>query len=331
MEKKESFFSQEKIPVQGVESNSIYEIYRLKETGQVICEIKIDAGFNGETVEIAQITDIHFNYCNAADQGDPEVLYTKKCRKWNAGGACAIAAERAMACAACFDQTVVTGDTLDYLSCGAMELMQKYIFDADPQVLCCLGGHELTKQMETGRPDQLPLEERLAILQKFWRHDIHYAAKLIKNKVLAVAIDNSQSHYLDCQIGRLKKDIETAKEKGYIILLFQHEPISTQNPEDQTCRAIWAQYKTEYNFYDGAIVGGDFANAADRKVYQLITENADVVKGIFCGHLHSVFYNEIQASYTDAQGSHKAVIPQYTLTSNAYEDYAGLLMRIIIQ
>ena len=42
MEKKESFFSQEKIPVQGVESNSIYEIYRLKETGQVICEIKID-------------------------------------------------------------------------------------------------------------------------------------------------------------------------------------------------------------------------------------------------------------------------------------------------
>lgn len=228
-------------------------------------------------------------------------------------------------------RALIKGDTLDYLSCGAMELMQKYIFDADPQVLCCLGGHELTKQMETGRPDQLPLEERLAILQKFWRHDIHYAAKLIKNKVLAVAIDNSQSHYLDCQIGRLKKDIETAKEKGYIILLFQHEPISTQNPEDQTCRAIWAQYKTEYNFYDGAIVGGDFANAADRKVYQLITENADVVKGIFCGHLHSVFYNEIQASYTDAQGSHKAVIPQYTLTSNAYEDYAGLLMRIIIQ
>ena len=61
MEKKESFFAQERIPVQGVESNPVYQIYRLKETGQVICEIRLDAGLGGEPAEIAQITDIHFN------------------------------------------------------------------------------------------------------------------------------------------------------------------------------------------------------------------------------------------------------------------------------
>lgn len=331
MEKKTDFFAQEKIPVKGVEENSVYKIYRLKETGQVICETEIDAGLHGGRIEIAQITDIHFNYCNAADNADEEVLYTKTCRKWNAGGACAIAAQRAMQCASHFDQTIVTGDTLDYLSFGAMELMQKYIFDADPGVLCCLGGHELTKQMETGRKDRLPLEDRLAVLQKFWIHDVHYEAKLLQNKVLAVAIDNSQSHYLPGQAERLKKDIEIARQKGYILLLFQHEPIATNNPQDIACRAIWAQYKTEYNFYKGEICCGNSANAADGEIYRLITENADVVKGIFCGHLHSVFYNEIQASYTDAQGRHSAVIPQYTLTSNAYEDYQGLLMRIIVK
>ena len=55
----------------------------------------------------------------------------------------------------------------------------------------------------------------------------------------------------------------------------------------------------------------------NHKTYDLICSSADVIKGIFCGHLHSAYYNEILASYTDDNGKHDAVIPQISYAANA--------------
>ena len=63
----------------------------------------------------------------------------------------------------------------------------------------------------------------------------------------------------------------------------------------------------------------------------LITENADVIKGFFCGHRHSAFYTEIKATYTDEKGIHNATIPQWVEPGNPYLNHVGMVTRIIIR
>lgn len=57
-------------------------------------------------------------------------------------------------------------------------------------------------------------------------------------------------------------------------------------------------------------------------LYGLITESADVIKGVFCGHQHNIFYTEITAK--------NGFIPQYTLTANPYFKN-GTLAKIIVK
>lgn len=305
-------------------------IYRLGEDGVFVREAVFDSGKNdGDPAVLIQLTDLHFNLCTAADESDEEVMYTKQCRKWNADGVSARSAERAMRYAAPFDQTIVTGDSLDYLSKGAEELMRKYVFDADPNVLAALGGHDVTKQMQTGIRDKTPAAERYAELSRFWIHDISYVSRVIKNKVMAVVLDNGAHSYSEGQAGRLDADIRTAREKGYIMLIFQHEPVSTGDPADTDVPAIRRNDPWSYDLYNCL---GHGASGATEAVYRLITENADVVRGLFCGHLHSDFYSEVKASYAAADGSVvKTVVPQYILTGNVYDGQAGHAMKITVR
>ena len=124
-------------------------IHRFRDSGVFFRNFTLDSKKGGEPVEILQITDIHFNYCNENDLKDEELADTFEHRKWNANAA-SVESE------------------------GAMELTKKYIWDVDPDILIALGGHELTREMQTGNPDKTPLSERLAYLQANWRHDIHY-------------------------------------------------------------------------------------------------------------------------------------------------------------
>jgi hypothetical protein len=102
-------------------------IYRLKGSGVHFHEHIIDSGKGGEAVEITQITDVHFNICDDMDRADPELAYTEQCRKWLAGGVSKKGIEKAMEFASFTDQTVITGDTLDYLSHGSLEMMKEYL------------------------------------------------------------------------------------------------------------------------------------------------------------------------------------------------------------
>ena len=86
------------------------------------------------------------------------------------------------------------------------------------------------------------------------------------------------------------------------------------------------------NFCDGLnpegghwLAGGVKSSDTTRSVYNLIVNNADVIKGVFAGHCHSDMYNEIVAKNSDGTA---AVIPQYITTSNAYD--GGHAMRIFV-
>lgn len=287
-------------------------------------------------VRILNFADVHLNYTNEEDFENEEVMYSKERRTWNADAASVPALIKAMKYGEQFDRVVITGDVMDYLTCGCMELMDKYIWEKDPNVIVTLGGHELTRQMQTGRPNMTTLEERQAIVEKHWRHDMYYLSEVLGDKVMLIQLDNSCHRYWDFQIEKLSRDIELAREKGYIVLVFQHEGISTGKLED--AKNVFAIRESDgagnnINFYNNHVVGhiGE-SDKATREVYKLLTENADVIKGFFCGHYHSAYYTEVKGSYLDANGERKeAIIPQYAVEGLIYDDYVGHVMEITVE
>lgn len=332
---REDYFAQDIRTICGSPENLTSWIYRLNDSGVYVREAVFDTGKNdGEEVTIVQITDMHFNYVNERDmeEANPSIMSTIEHRTWLRGGASYLSAIRAMEYASYADQTIITGDTLDYLSWGAMELTQKYVWDIDPNALISLGGHDITRKMQGTVIDPASLESRQAILQDFWRHDIFYTSKVLKDRVMVIQLDNGCGKYWASQANMLLDDIKTAREKGYVILLFEHEPICTRNPADKENIAVRKNDKETFNFYETGI--GAYGSALDDsfRVYQLITSNADVIRGIFCGHRHSDFYSEVMATYINEDGRiENSTIPQYVLTGNPYDGHAGHVLKITVK
>ena len=331
---KEDFFKQDRSPISAVSDNcEPYLIYRQNDTNQIIYEFVVNAGID-ETVEIGMVSDIHFNYANEKDLDDEEICDTLQNRIWLKDGESVPSAVSALKGASLLDQTVVCGDTLDFLSNGAMDLMRKHVFEPYPNAICVLGGHELTKQMQTGKPDRLPLKKRIKILEDFWCHDAHYYSRLLKDKVLCVGVDNSTGHYHKSVAKKLKKDLRFARKNGYVVLIFQHEPINTYNPNYKVVDAILVGDPSgaRRNAFDSKDCIGSplHDDRHDKKVLSLILNNADVVKGVFAGHWHNLYYLEINAVTKNGTPS---TIPQVVVPSNAYsyDGSCGQITRIIVK
>ncbi len=305
-------------------------IWRLTESGVHFRLHEIDTGLGGDPMEIVQITDIHFNYCNEKDRENTELQGTLQNRKWLADAASVPGCQKAMEYASFFDQTVITGDTLDYLSDGAIELMQKYIWDVDPDVLCAVGGHEFVRQMQTGIKDQTSFASRWEMVQKAWKHDITYTSRVVGDKALVIVLDNNYATFRESQIEPLRRDLALAREKGYAVLLFMHETISTGKEEDRRVKAIHI-YDGEYrNFYDNHACAD--SEGATGTVYRMITENADLVRGVYVGHHHSAYYSEIVGSYVDESGVRREKsIPQFVLEGNPYDKQCGHVLKITVK
>lgn len=302
------------------------------DNGLHIRDIVIDAGI-GQEVVIGHLSDIHYNYCNRRDfdEADPVLMSTLEHRHWLAGGASVPKARRCLEAVKDADQIVLNGDTLDYLSHGAMELMQREIWDRYPGIIATVGGHEIAKKMQGTVPEILPRGERLAVVEQFWKHDIYYVSKLIKGKVLVVGLFNDLSRFNENQYQKLASDIALAREKGWIVLLFAHEPIATHDPAHENITAEDAILVGDAsafpdNYCDGYMAGGISSDEATMAVYRLIVNSADVIKGFFAGHVHSHLYLEIAAKLPDGTDT---VIPQYIHTASAYQD--GHVMRITVR
>ena len=69
-------------------------IHRFRDSGVFFRNFTLDSKKGGEPVEILQITDIHFNYCNENDLKDEELADTFAHRKWNANAASVASVQR---------------------------------------------------------------------------------------------------------------------------------------------------------------------------------------------------------------------------------------------
>ena len=307
------------------------EKYQLGAGGVSVREVVIETGDeNAEPLEIFQVTDLHFNYCNDEDfeEANPSIMATYNGRKWLANGSSVPNAIRSLEYASQGDAIVITGDVLDYMSRGAIELTHKYIWDPYPNALIAFGNHEMTRRCQDNpvTPDPTSLESRYEFLQENWEHDVYYTSKVVKDKVMLIQLDNGSSRFWDSQIEPLKADLALAREKGYTVLLFYHIPLCTKNPNEAPLYPIRRNDTYEWDFSVNEIGNPSTTDAATLEVYDIITNSADVIKATFCGHFHSDYTTEIIAKTADGTDT---VIPQYILTGNPYD--GGHALKITVK
>ena len=303
----------DKITVTGNANNPNYYIYKLGENGISVRDVVIDLGLDNQ-LEIVQLSDMHFNYLNATDYKvkNPTVLSTNDVRTFGKNASSVVKARKALDFARTADAVVLTGDTIDYLSYGGIELLYKEIWDVIPDAMVTMGNHEYLQRMQGVMPESLSAERRWEILRSVWKHDIDYTSKVVGGKVMLIQLNNGEGKFYASQKAMLEADIALARANGYAVLAFMHEPISTGNASDTAIRKD--DGSASGNYYSGQ-VGGPNADAATKAICDIIAANGDIIKGVFNGHQHADYYSEILAK--TASGA-DTIIPQYTLSGCIY-------------
>ncbi len=300
--------------------------------GPLIREIHIDSlKPASDPVDIVVINDTHLNLVNERDEAEqnPAIMSTKQNRLWLRDGGSVPATRNIMVFAQYADLTIANGDILDYLSWGCRQLAVENVFRPDVSIIATLGGHETTRVMQGKVGDPSPSQSRRDWLQEFWPNDINYTSRVIKDKVLVVALDNGNGPYTQQQYALLQADLRRARENNFVVLIFQHEPISTRNPDYREAKPVLlGDPDQEYNFCDK--YPGNAKDARNSPLYEVITSNADIIRGIIAGHAHTDFFVEIKGTCRNADGQIiEKFIPQYVLTCSIYSD--GHLGHIIVK
>lgn len=314
--------------VSGTSKKSTH-IYKIDESGVNVRFILIEGIKSGKQVNILHATDFHFNKLNDKDiaENNPCVAATKKVRSAYSDESTLANTQKVLAYADKFDAVAITGDNIDYLTWGSLEMLKEHIFEPlGEKVIMALGGHDTTRLMETGSPaDPTTLQSRYDIIASYYPHDIYYSSKILENRVMLIQMDNGTRAYTEEQLNKFKADIEKARKENLVILLFQHEPMATGNTKDSALRSISGAGK--HNFYREAKVGSKHvADGVSEVIYKLITENADIIKGLFCGHIHDDFYTEIKASYIKDGKKVETTIPQIVLSNTASKPIMNIIM-----
>ncbi|MBQ9113202.1 MAG: metallophosphoesterase [Clostridia bacterium] len=293
-------------------------LYR-QDNGVLVREVDIDSGKGGEAVEIIQITDTHISYMNDNDKKDPVLLDTYNTREWlrNAGGW--RNAKRCLDSAVDADRVILTGDIIDYMSEGALEFVKNNIFDKYSNVNTVVGNHEVVKAMGEDIADA-DLPARMEYIGGYFTENVYYHSEVLGDKVMIIQLDNgSDSRFWESQIEPLREDLAIARKSGLVVLLFYHIPIATGNIKYAATKPIYDNGGGVRNFAAG--IGVTNADSATAEVYNIITNNGDIIKGAFCGHVHNHYYTEITAKTASGEPT---VIPQYMVASSAY-DYGHML------
>ena len=332
---KQEYMNQTRTDIKGSSADPKTWIYQLGD-GVMVREVEIDSGIPGSDVEIVQLSDTHFNYCTEEDLKDPVLASTWENRRAFRYPGTQTALLNSIEYASYSDQIVVTGDAIDYLSQGCVDLLYTYVWNPYPDTIIPLGNHEPVKKMQGTVAETTTVAERYEQLKKVWKHDVYYTEKILKNdegteKVMIIQMDNSQRKFWDHQVPLLEASIEKAREKGLPILLFTHIPFVTRNPADASMDAIRINDTTSSpaNFYNDGSFITDTGTGATKQIYDLIAMNPDVIKAHFCGHWHCDFYTEIWSKNADGTDNKDVVIPQYILTGSAYDK--GHALRITVK
>ena len=335
-EEKTKFFSQPTVDVIGSAADPRTHIYQLTETGMMVRYANFKSKKGGEPIEILQFTDTHLNKMNARDEAEnnPVVASTRLYRMAFRDEKTVPTTQAAMALTPFFDQTVVSGDVIDYITWGSLELMKEVIVDPLPNVLMPIAMHDLVRKMQGLVEDDTTLESRWEIVKPYWPHDIFYESRVLGDKVMVIALNNCVGKYYDHQTEKFKADLERARREDLIVLIFQHEPMCTHNPEEKAVIVLRQDDRhvdplKPHNFCDGFCGNDRETDGESRRLYDLIYSNGDIIKGVFCGHQHCDIYTEIIAHYYDEQGNRvDTVIPQYVLTGNMYQQGHILIVTV---
>ena len=185
-----------------------------------IREVTIDSGKGGDPVTVIQLTDLHIGTCTAEDLKNSTLKSTFENRKWGANGAFVPNAKASLDYADSQnpDRIVITGDAIDYLSEGSMNLLKETVWDRYrdgdgkvSRVLIALGNHEREQKME-GRVDEIyTLEEREQMVKEKWEHDILYTAVVVKDQVMVIQMDNGMGSFRNEQVPLLRDDLALAR------------------------------------------------------------------------------------------------------------------------
>lgn len=330
---KKLFSDKEFATVTGTSSDPNNHIIKLTDSGVRVRYASFKGLKEGEPVNIMQVTDLHFNKLNDRDiqENNPAIADTRKYRKGFRDESTVPAAQRSISLHTYFDAVAITGDNIDYLTWGSLDLIKQYVWDVIPKVLMPLGGHDTVRVMQGYVADNTTLESRYDILQSAWKHDIHYSSMIIKDRVMMIQINNGQSKYYGDQYEKLSADIKKAKDENLAVFIFQHEPISTRNTEEMRKMPVGSNDRNKVkNFYKDCIGGSKSgSDATTKKVYDLIVGSADVVKGVFCGHFHEDYYTEIKGYYEKNGEKIESIIPQVILSCNSNEN--GAIFAITVE
>ena len=320
----------------GTPDNKNGWIYRAGYTGPRVRDVEIDSLRSNEPpVTVVQLSDFHLNRINEKDfeEQNPTLMSTYEHRQSFRDGASVGIALNALAYAnAVGDQTVITGDVLDYLAHGTIELMNEFVWGRYPNVIVSAGDHDWRQQVEGVVPESLSEKERKIWLEKVWEshHGLYYTSRIIKNKVMVIQIENGKGHFWDCQIEPLISDLALARENYYTILIFVHNPLWTNNPETECVEPLTpVKDKSSLNLYScpGLIGLNSKKGSATETIYNLIVNNADIIKGVFAGHKHCDLSADIIAYTPDGV---KTTIPQYVMTTNTVDPF-GAAIKITVK
>lgn len=299
--------------------------------GVVERHVTVKALKKGRPITVVQLTDMHFNYCNDQDmeEADPVLMSTYKNRIWLRNGSSLENAQRCLEHAKDADQIVITGDLLDYLSHGCLEMAKKYVFEPYPHAMVSLGNHEPVRRMQGEIPENTSLESRIKTLEDNWLHDIYYSSKILDGRVMIIQMDDcaTPNGFWERQIEPLMNDLTTAREQELTVLIFYHVPLATENPEFEDFEAMMIGDENAAHHRNLKDRGVSYRwSEASGRVCDIIRNSADVIKGCFCGDLHNDFYCEILAKNKDGEDT---VIPQYVLMGTPYDK--GHVLKITIE
>ncbi len=298
-------------------------------------EVTIDIPGNGTPIEIFQISDVHFNAFYEGEADFVKASYTEWGGKFGDNADIITAFKRCMNYAAGADRVILTGDLVNFYSRANYDIVEKYVFQAAENINDALSGKVIPTagNHECTYPDRRSLAQfdlnytELKALYSKYGFDLDYTSQVIDGRVMVVVLDNASRYdaggdrYSQAQVDNLTRDIAIARENGYTMLLFGHIPMPTKNTDGNGY----------FRNYDPDAYTDSHPTA--KAFYELVTNNADVIRGIFTGHFHEDNYVEIVAKTADGK---PAYIPQYVLANMRRLDGKmntgdGMMTRIILK
>ncbi len=237
--------------------------------GLSVTETVIEIGLR-KPVTIARITDSHLAYVNGADNAIAREQAAKRYKYFTNND------KKLQRCvnyanALGVDLVAFTGDIWDFFSVGNLEKFKSATSVLD-DFLFAIGNHEDADVVG----GNLPTGEKWTNIRKhissYVKNDLTFATRYI-GELTVVSMDNSRYTFTDEQVQKMKTEIA----KGRPMLLMMHTPLYTEE----------LYKKASENNEAGSIMPSvDKATGSTKEMLELINSNANLIKGVFTGHMH---------------------------------------------